>query len=51
VPDLPIGYIDLSLGPHDPRGPLANCGRHRVNCRYMISSAIIRQNFKLLDIV
>ena len=20
VPDLPIGYIDLSLGPQDPRG-------------------------------
>jgi len=32
-PDLPIGYIGLSLGPQDPRGPPANCGTHRVNCR------------------
>jgi len=21
VPDLPIGYVGLSLGPQDPRGP------------------------------
>jgi len=27
-PDLPIGYIDLSLGPQDPRGPPINCGTH-----------------------
>jgi len=26
VPDLPIGYIGLSLGPQDPRGPPTNCG-------------------------
>jgi len=43
--DLPIGYIGLSLGPQDTRGPPANCGTHRVNWRYMISSTIIRQNF------
>jgi len=24
VPDLPIGYIGLSLGPHDPRGSPTN---------------------------
>jgi len=42
VPDLPIG---LSLGSQDPSGPLAKCGAHRVNCRYMVSSTIIRQNF------
>jgi len=29
VPDLPIGYIGLSLGPPDPRGPPTNCGMHR----------------------
>ena len=45
VPDLPRGYIALSLGPQDPRGPLAKCSTHRVNCRYMIRSTIIRQNF------
>jgi len=28
VPDLPIGYIGLSLGPQDPRGPPTNCGTH-----------------------
>jgi len=33
-PDLPIGYIGLSLGPQDPRGPPTNCGTHRVNGRY-----------------
>ena len=44
-PDLPISYIGLSLGPRDQRGPPANCGTHRVNCRYSISSTIIRQNF------
>ena len=27
-PDMPIGYIGLSLGPQDPRGPPANCGAH-----------------------
>jgi len=31
VLDLPIGYIGLSLGPQDPRGPPKNCGTHRVN--------------------
>jgi len=48
-PDLPIRHIGLSLGlgPQDPRGPPANCGTHRVNCRYVISSTIIRQNFML----
>jgi len=44
-PDLAIGNIGLSIGPQDPRGPPANCGTHRVNCRYMISSTTIRQNF------
>jgi len=28
VRDLPIGYIDLSLGPQDPREPPTNCGTH-----------------------
>ena len=37
--DLPIGYVGLSLGPQDARGPPANCGT-----RYMISSIDIRQN-------
>ena len=48
-PDLPIRHIGLSLGlgPQDPRGPPANCGTHSVNCRYVISSTIIRQNFIL----
>jgi len=36
VPDLPIGYIGLSLGPQDPRGAPTNCGTHRVNGQYMI---------------
>ena len=46
-PDLPIGYIGLSLGPQDPRVPPANCGRptHRVNCRCVVSSINIPQNF------
>ena len=44
-PDLPIGYIGLSLGPQDPRGPPGNCGTLRINCRYIISSTIIRQKF------
>jgi len=35
LPDLPIGYIGLSLGPQDPRGPQPNCGTHRVNGRHM----------------
>jgi len=36
LPDSPIGYIGLSLGPQDPSGPPTNCGTHRVNGRYMI---------------
>jgi len=32
-PDLPTGYIGLSLGPQDPRGPPTNCGTHRVTGR------------------
>jgi len=36
VSDLPIGYIGLSLGPQDPRGPPANCGTHKVSGQYMI---------------
>jgi len=28
-PDLPIGYIGLSLGRQDPRGPPINCGTHQ----------------------
>jgi len=43
-PDLPTGYVGLSLGPQDPKGPPANCGTHRANCRNMISSIYIRQN-------
>ena len=27
-PDLPIGYVGLSLGPQDPRGPPTNFGTH-----------------------
>jgi len=30
------------------KGPPATCGSHRVNCRYMISSINIRQNFVLI---
>jgi len=44
-PDLPMGYVGLRLGPQDPRGPPANCGMHRVNCRYMIGTMNIPQNF------
>jgi len=49
-PDLPIGYISLSLGSQDPRGPPANCGNHSVNCRYMIISINNRQSFYVLII-
>jgi len=35
-PDLPIGYIGLSLGPQDLRGTPTNCGTHKVNGGYMI---------------
>ena len=45
VADLPIGYIGLSLGPQDPRGPPTNCGTHRVNGRYMIVSIKLREKF------
>jgi len=34
-PGLPIGYVGLSLGPQDSRGPPANCRTRRVNCRYV----------------
>jgi len=46
-PGLPIGYVGLSLGPQDQdqRGPPVNCGTHKVNCLYMISSINIGQNF------
>jgi len=44
-PDLPTGYVGLSIGPQDPRGPPANCGTHRVNWRYMISWINIRHQF------
>jgi len=27
-PDLPKGYVGLSLGPQDPKGSPANCGTH-----------------------
>jgi len=27
-PDLPIGYIDIRIGPQDPMGPPTNCGTH-----------------------
>jgi len=33
------------LGPQGPSGPPTNCGPHRLNCRYMISSLNIRQQF------
>jgi len=46
-PDLAIGYIGLSLEPQDPREPPSNFGTHRLNCRYVISSTIIPQNFML----
>jgi len=36
VPDLPVGYIGLSLGPPDPKGPRTNCGTHRGNGQDMI---------------
>ena len=42
-PDLPIGYVGLSLGPQDPRGPPTNCGTRRGDFRYMISSINVRQ--------
>jgi len=45
VPDLPIGYIGLSLGPQDPRGPPTNCDTHRVNDRYMTIQIKLRQKF------
>jgi len=35
-PDLPIGYIVLSLGPKDSRGPPTNCGTHRANGLHVI---------------
>jgi len=45
-PDLPVGYVGLNLGPpQDQKGPPANCGTHRLNCRCMISSINIHQNF------
>jgi len=44
-PDLPIGCVNLSLGPQDPREPPANCGTHRVSCRFMIALVNFRQNF------
>jgi len=49
VPDLPIGYIGLSLGPQDLRGPQdlkgppANCGTPEVNCRCKISLYVCQQ--------
>jgi len=43
-PDLPIGYISLSLGPQDPWGLPANCGTHGANCWYTISSISIPEN-------
>jgi len=33
-PDIPTGYIGLSLGPQDPWGPRGNYGTHKVNCQY-----------------
>jgi len=36
---------DLQIGFHAQLGPPANCGTHRVECRCMISSINIRQNF------
>jgi len=42
-PDLHIGYIGLTLGTQDPRGPSTNCGTRRVNGRYMIIQIKLRQ--------
>jgi len=42
---LPIGYVGLSLGLQDPRGIPANCGTHKVNCRYMMRSISNHQHF------
>ena len=47
-PDLPIGYVGLSLGPQDPRLPPGNCNTHSVNGRCMISSTNNHQNFFLI---
>jgi len=44
-PDLPTGYIRLSLGPQGPRGTPTNCGTHRVNGRYMIIYIKLLQKF------
>jgi len=33
-PNLPIGYVGISLGPQDPRELPENCGTHKVNCLY-----------------
>ena len=46
-PNLPTSYVGLSLGPQDPRRPPASYGTHGVNCRYMISTIYIRQQFVL----
>jgi len=47
---LPIGYVGLSLGLQDPRGIPANCGTHKVNCQYMMSSISTHQHFFLFFI-
>jgi len=46
-----VGYIGLSLGPQDPRGPPKNCGTRRVNGRYMIIYIKHRQKFMPRNLV
>jgi len=43
VPNIPIGYIGLSLGPQRSKGASKNCGTHRVNGRYVIIHIKLRQ--------
>jgi len=50
VPHLSIGYIGLSPGPQDPKGPPKNCGTLRVNGRYIIILIKLRQKFVLIII-
>jgi len=40
-----LGYIGLSLGSQDRKGPPTNCGTHRVNARDMIIYIKLRQIF------
>jgi len=40
-----LGYIGLSLGSQDRKGPPTNCGTYRVNARDMIIYIKLRQIF------